>query len=271
MPRGINPDLLFSTTQIEARFRDDLGNSRSILGTGFFLKTRGATDLFITNRHNLDPSLSKSLRDSHRLESARLRLRRHAGLHWQRETQWAELDLRGSRILHSGTADVSAIANLTFVERPTDFTYFPIRTSDLANQALFSAKVFVMDLVSFIGFPGDVDSYWWDTEWNLPIARLASLSSRPHVPFNNPSISTADTTLVAGLSFSGSSGSMVLLHEKGIPPGDIVDPMYTPATIIGIMSGHWWEPGQEPSMFRHSGLSYYTRSTSILDLIAAIP
>jgi len=63
---------------------------------------------------------------------------------------------------------------------------------------------------------------------------------------------------------------MVLLHQKGIPPGDIVDPMYAPPTILGIMSGHWWDVAKEPEMFRHSGLSYFTRSTSILELVGPI-
>jgi hypothetical protein len=125
----------------------------------------------------------------------------------------------------------------------------------------------MMDLVSFIGFPGSGKSKWWDHAWHSPVARLASLASSPHQPFSNPSIPTADTVLVAGLSFSGSSGSMVILHQKGIPPGDIVDPTYAPAMIVGIMSGHWWEAAQEPEMFSHSGLSYFTRSTAILPLL----
>jgi hypothetical protein len=35
------------------------------------------------------------------------------------------------------------------------------------------------------------------------------------------------------------------------------------------MSGHFWEnPDDPPEMFRHSGLSYLTKSTAILELIA---
>lgn len=128
-----------------------------------------------------------------------------------------------------------------------------------------------MDLISFLGFPGSGASHWWDQTWHTPIARQAGIASWPHIPFCNSEIKTSDVTLVSGLSFSGSSGSLVLLHEKGIPPGDILDPMYAPPTILGIMSGHWWEPSAEPTMFHHSGLSYYTRSTSILELLALIP
>jgi len=129
-----------------------------------------------------------------------------------------------------------------------------------------------MDLVSFLGYPGTGSSQRWDLEWTTPVARLASLASWPHVPFTNFTIPTDDMTLVSGLSFSGSSGSLVLLHEKGIAPGGgIVDPMYAPPTILGIMSGHWREPSDEPAMFRLSGLSYYTGSTAIIELLAAIP
>jgi hypothetical protein len=99
---------------------------------------------------------------------------------------------------------------------------------------------------------------------------LATLASIPAVEFRNDAVKTTEVMLVSGLSFSGSSGSPVLNQRKGIPPGgDINDPSYVPSKIIGIMSGHFWEnPDDAPEMFRHSGLSYLTKSTAILALIA---
>ena len=121
-----------------------------------------------------------------------------------------------------------------------------------------------MDFVSFIGYPGSNGLGWWDQRWNTPIARMATIASNPAVPFTHDSISTADVTLVSGLSFSGSSGSPVLLHQKGLrTSGLVVDPAFTPAMLLGIMSGHWWDVTEKPAMFKHSGLSYFTRATSI--------
>lgn len=267
---GINPLFLFAITQIRSTFRDSIGNSKSSLGTGFFLRSEAGTPIFVTNRHNLDPSLKLS--SDYSLVSASVLLRRHDGTKFTSATQFFEVDLSTTQIIHSRHADVSALVAPSFIRRLPEYQFYTInRQKNLADQTLFETKVFMMDLVSFLGYPGTASSQWWDLTWNTPIARLASLASWPHVPFSNPQIPTADITLVSGLSFSGSSGSLVMLHEKGIPPGDIVDPMYTPPTIIGIMSGHWWEPSEEPQMFRHSGLSYYTRSTAISDLLVGIP
>lgn len=84
----------------------------------------------------------------------------------------------------------------------------------------------------------------------------------------------ASVYIVSGLSFQGSSGSPVFLHLSGIKIQSSNGISVTGATdtlrvqkIIGIMSGHWREQSDTPSMFKHSGLSYYTRSTAILDLL----
>jgi hypothetical protein len=42
---------------------------------------------------------------------------------------------------------------------------------------------------------------------------------------------------------------------------------YVKPKVLGIMSGHWWDEEPPEGMFYHSGLSYFTRSTAILELI----
>jgi hypothetical protein len=125
-----------------------------------------------------------------------------------------------------------------------------------------------MDAASFIGFAGNKDSQWWDQLWRLGIARTVNIASVPGIPFTHADLKTSDVTLVAGLSFSGSSGSVVILHEKSLKVGDgLVNPHYVPPKVIGIMSGHWWDIGAEPGLFLHSGISYFTRSSSVLSLL----
>ena len=268
---GVNSLFIFAVTRIRMVFRDDLGATVSPVGTGFFLRSEAGTPIFVTNRHNLDPSLK--LTPKHLLISVSILLRRRDGERFMAETQFVDVDLTATRVLHSQRADVSALVAPVFIAQPPGYDFYTInRRGALADQAFLETKVFLMDLVSFLGYPGTSSTQWWDLTWNTAIARLAGLASRPHLSFANPGILTDDVTLVSGLSFTGSSGSIVLLHEKGIPPGgDIVDPMYAPPSILGIMSGHWREASAEPEMFRHSGLSYYTRSTSILELLASTP
>jgi hypothetical protein len=42
--------------------------------------------------------------------------------------------------------------------------------------------------------------------------------------------------------------------------------VYSPSKIVGIMSGHMIDR-DAPEMFRHTGLSYYTRASSIRELL----
>ena len=268
---GVNPLLIFAVTQIRTVFRDSVGNTVSPVGTGFFLRTEAGTPIFVTNRHNLDPVLK--LNTEYALISVSVLLRRFDRDKLLADTRFIDVDLTATKLLHSLHADVSALVAPVFITQPPDYTFYTLKMQGgLADQAFFDTKVSMMDLVSFFGYPGTASSQWWDLTWNTAIARLANLASWPNLQFTNPGIPTNDVTLVSGLSFSGSSGSLVMLHEKGLPPGgDIVDSRYVPPTILGIMSGHWREFSKEPEMFRHSGLSYYTRATAILELLTGIP
>jgi hypothetical protein len=168
---------------------------------------------------------------------------------------------------------------------------------DIANEEFFKYNLNVMDNASFIGFPGKRGLRWYDDSWNLAIARTVNVASHPAKPFLNEGIKTSDVMLVSGLSFSGSSGSPVLSHTKlgvaAVPeltraqePSQwqaclnqtirSINNNITYPKLIGIMSGHWDEdanssPGGKcksgADVFRHSGLSYFTRSTAILDLL----
>jgi hypothetical protein len=267
---GVNQLFMFSIAQIEVCFLSDIGNPEVIIaGTGFFVRTREGMPIFLTNRHNVDPTLK--LCKDYALGSAKVRLRRRLSDQFTSETRFFAIDLHATRLLSAPSADIAAFVSPNFSEKPDDFSFYSINLwNNFADQGFFENKAELMDWVSFLGYPGTRRSKWWDTEWNTPIARHGSLASVPSIAFSNSDIRTADVSLVSGLSFAGSSGSVVLLHEKGIPPGDILDPRYVPPTILGIMSGHWWEPSDEPDMFRHSGLSYFTRSTSILALLSGI-
>lgn len=129
-------------------------------------------------------------------------------------------------------------------------------------------QIKIMEPAIFIGFPGTNGRHWWDESWKLPVIRQCTLASWPAIPFTNSQIQTTDVLLVSGLSFSGSSGSPVFVMNRGLyPGGDIQDSGWRPARLIGVMSGHFWEDTQTPAMFAHSGLSYLTRSTSIIEIL----
>lgn len=269
---GIKQHVIFAVTRIRAQFADPIGNEETAVGTAFFLETSDGHKVLVTNRHNLDPRLTLGAKTSHRLTRLDVELRALAPSSGpiadaidvaRADTRFFQLTELATRVFASAAADCAFVADPVWPDREEPYGGFPLfKESELADDAYFRGQLRVMDVASFIGFPGSAGRHWWDEDWRLPIVRPASIASWPAVPFTNAQVKTADTLLVAGHSFTGSSGSPVLAHSKGILSSNV------PGRMIGIMSGHFDNFDETPEMFRHSGLSYLTRSTSILALLA---
>ena len=52
--------LLYCTNQIRITFSDEIGNVKTASGTGFWIGRENGV-FFVTNAHNLNPSMHKSL------------------------------------------------------------------------------------------------------------------------------------------------------------------------------------------------------------------
>lgn len=273
---GIDQNIVFAITRLKTTFKDDIGNTESGIATGFWLSNSDAKGkfIFVTNKHNVDPKLIFGEDANLKLHSLYIELRKIEGKNICSETDFFFVKNLEDSLFVADTADCAIIIEPEF-ENLKD-GYEPIKIPsiyELASYSFLEEKVHLMDTVSFIGFAGNKEVGWWDEEWNIPIARNASIASHSWKPFSNKNIKTKDVMLVSGLSFSGSSGSPVFLHQKGTMPSGkdyfCEPPHYVPPTIIGIMSGHWWDDEvNTPAMFKkHSGLSYFTTSRSILELI----
>ncbi len=279
---GINPNLLYSVVRVRTRFVDDIGNAPTGVGTGFWLRTTEEEHVLVTNRHVVDPVMVAArlgLRPSLRRTELAIELRLAAGAaanpsEFRRvlrpDTTFARVTNADASLLCAPAADCAIVVRPELeveLHGGGEFRSLPIlREADLADEAWFATRIDVHDDLFFVGFPG---KEWWDTTWNLPIARRAIIASAPWLPFSNEAVRTPDTLLVSGFSFGGSSGSPLLSSERGIGPGGgINDPYWNPPKLLGIMSGHINEPVPLPSLIDHTGLSYATRSTSILALLA---
>jgi len=257
---GIHPAANLAVSRILVDFRDDLGNRKTISGTGFWLVERYAT-YFITNRHCVDPTLGLGPSTSYRIEALRVLLREQEGVdRWLPNTEFALVDNLATCLNCHPSADVAVLKQPEYSSM-FGHSYFSIE--ELATEEFLSEVMHPMDVASFFGYPGQDGSEWWDTEWNVAIARTAYLSSWPGIPFRNASVPTSDVTVVNGLSFSGSSGSPILSHQKPQPLGA----PFSPPRILGIMSGHWWDNAADRPMFAHSGFSYFTRATAIREVL----
>jgi hypothetical protein len=266
---GISKNIVNSVNRLKSTFIDDLGNHRTIQGTGFWLTLPKGGSAFITNKHNVDLKIKLGIDTKFSLSETKIEIRKLGDNLLHNTTEFFLIKNLTESLNVSSAADCALFRDPIFPDKPKDFKSIPLRYNEIADEQFLKEKVQIMDFASFIGFPGDSQTEWWDQYFNFPIARLCSISSLPEIPFRNKAISTEDVTLVAGFSFSGSSGSPVILHEKSIKVDEktLTNPFYVPPRIIGIMSGHTIEFPNNESMFRHTGLSYFTRSTSILNLI----
>ena len=151
----------------------------------------------------------------------------------------------------------------------------------LATESYFEdeGNLGVYDYVAVPGFhPG------YDTTTNRPIFRGGNISSDPRY---GHSIRIKDDSSVEGFedkyyknlvlyetfAYPGSSGSPVFAIQKGIKPGEGISfPAYRPARLIGIQSMmKYANPVKEGEVGIHSGLSYFFKSSAILEILDSIP
>jgi hypothetical protein len=270
-------ELFLGVTRIQSVF---VGPRRVGTGTGFWIRLASGQACFVTNRHNLDPSLNFPDQPDLHLETASIELRRSYGIDegepsYDSETRYFELDETQSKIFALDNADC-AVVMPKFKESTEGFSICaPFDESDLADEDFFQTTLMPIHEVYFIGFPGrgayfqlgKTEIPWWDTKWNLPITRSAVVASMPFLQFHNERIKTGDVLLVSGMSFKSSSGSPVISKQIGFRVTPPLKCDYIPEKLVGIMSGHWWAGNDDSGNPIHGGLSYFTRSPSILHLI----
>jgi hypothetical protein len=285
MTSPLNPLISNCITLLQIELSDKLNPAKKIYGTAFWVKSRDGKVVLVTNKHNLDPSLKNKELANHRILKIEVQLREKNEKGYVSEREFFEIDLSQLNGKAHPASDVAILIQPGFkTKRKAELElyqdYFPY--DELANQAFFIEKMAMLDPVAFIGFP----QTWYDTARKSPIARVAYLANNPMEPFSNPEIRTEDVLLVSGLSFGGSSGSPVILLPKGLDlrggRGITVESSYIPGKLIGIMSGHCRDILLDPRipseddrfssapktlLAPYSGLSYFTRSTSILDLL----
>jgi hypothetical protein len=281
---GITDYIVYAVAQLKVKFSCTT-ESRTFGATGFWIGNGpGRPCAFVTNRHNVDPAM-RFPGEFWSLASAQIALRRGRT---EDETKFFTVDLEAAdlRLAEDGS-DCAAFLKPTFegLDDTSEFKDLGCYAAkhEIADAAWLANEIDLMDFASFVGFAGgrgrDTEQrlQWWDHARNLPIARFATIASLTDKSFTNDNLLAKNVGVVSGLSFEGSSGSPLIAHHKGIqvgqtlgiqrPPGMQVGfqrDSYTPAKLIGIMSGHWNDTGWPAA---HSGLSYYTRSDSILKLL----
>jgi hypothetical protein len=263
----ITEAVALKVTRIRTTFSDDIGNQpRHCIGTAFWLETAEGNYVLVTNRHNVDPRLLFADPDGWDLTSVEIELRwvedEEADDPTKGRTEFFAISEPETRLFLSPN-DCALLAD-PFDARPHQYAHQGIshfHEQDLATEQYLIEEMAMLAPVFFIGFPNT----WWDQERTLPIARMANVGSMGE--FHNAGIKTGDVCLVTGLSFGGSSGSPVVAFGKQVAAGSLGS-YNLPPKLVGVMSGHFpFKEQDRPGMPLHAGLSYFTRSTSILGLI----
>lgn len=281
----LNPLISNCIALIQVELSDGLNHPKVISGTAFWVKSRDGKNILVTNRHNIDPSLRNKELANYRTSKIEVQMREKDKNGYTNKTEFFEIDISQLNGKIHPISDVAVLIQPSFkanMKANSSFYYECLAYNELADQAFFANKVTMLDPIAFIGFP----QTWYNIARKSPIARVAHIADDPGETFSNPEIKTGDVSLVAGLSFGGSSGSPVIFLPKGLDlqggNGIVVKSNYTPSKLIGIMSGHCRDILLDPRIPReddsfslgsksllapYSGLSYFTRSTSILDLL----
>ena len=137
--------------------------------------------------------------------------------------------------------------------------YF-IPYSMIADNSRINEKLSVCDFVAFPGFPD-----WYDRKNNLPILRTGTIASDPRFDYSHEKEDMGERIAYEAFSYGGSSGSPIFAIQKGIKVGAGLDGGgYREPMLVGINAGHLDIDG---SMGSHSGISYFYKSSVILELI----
>ena len=265
----LNFDTIFqSVIRIKSEFTDDLGNIKVGIGTGFAIHHENQY-VIVTNRHMLDYSyltldkkfsLSKLIFWCRTLDNSNLECA---------PTEF-KVDLSKTNIISHPTTDLSIVIHPHFLNCTNLPDVTPIPSTFIADKIFFEKTLSTLDSCAFIGYPSSKKAEWWDTHLGLPIARLANLASRPGNEFRNEAIQRTHIQLVAGFSFSGSSGSPIYSLGSGgfrTKTGFLQLPNGIEPKLIGIMAGHFKDDASPPEMLQHTGLSYFISSDAILELL----
>lgn len=273
---GLSKEVCFCITRLKTTFVDSLGNKPKGIATGFWVLTEIGNRIFVTNKHSLDISMKYSSKEKFDFIALELELRKKKNDNFMPETEFFYVSLEATKIIYGEKTDLALIVNPGLQGDIRNFGVQFLKLSDWGpDEEFFIKRSRIASDVSFVGFPMNL----FDSKWKLPIARHAIIASVSEIYFSHDNISSEGIILVSGLSFEGGSGSPVFSSSRGqrinCDVGFVESDDYCPQKLLGIMTGHLqlqsetkeYITKKEESFTRHTGLSYFTKSLYLINLI----
>ncbi|RLJ40153.1 trypsin-like peptidase domain-containing protein [Acidovorax sp. 106] len=259
MFHGLNNQFLYAAYKISATFADAIGNTKTGVGTCFFVKNRHGALCLVTNRHVLDISYKKN---NEKLSGYSLRRVEISGKSGRLGDNYPEDNIAFSLApnvnFHPNPEnDIACITQLVPINADAHIDYF-IPATFIATLNDFKNKLSVCDFLAFPGFPE-----WHDKAASRPILRTGTISSDPRFDYSYGESVKGACVAYEAFSYSGSSGSPVFAVQKGPKPGTGIDfPGFRDLLFVGINAGHLKTRDNS-----HSGISYFYKATAISDVI----
>ncbi len=259
MFHGLSNDFLYSAFKIDTTYKNSIdGKEITGSGTAFFVRV-AENPYLVTNRHNLDLEYKDPKYKGFSLQSISL-IGRFSG----DELIRCLLPLDKNQIFYANDRnnDVACIPNPQLLLPPNKRVIldYSILEDMVATEADFQNKFSVCDFLAFPGYPE-----WHDKIENRPIFRGGTISSDPRRSYHYKTIN-GECVAYEAFSYGGSSGSPVFALQKGLKPGaGIQFDGFREGMLIGINGGHL--PSSESG---HSGISYFYKSSIILEIINQI-
>ena len=264
MMHGLNNSFLYTAKHIITYWDTPAGIIESA-GTGFFIQKD--TDLYlITNRHVAELTYSHP-----EYAGATLREFNCEGYEHMTEdklpAQLGRLKIENANdfVFHPNYYnDIACLKNpkVNVSHSSSKAISLPLNYSDLATKEKLDNKLLVCDTIAYPGFPK-----WYDKKNNTPIFRMGTIASDPRFGYScNDSDPDRDLVAYEGFSSGGASGSPVFAIQKGFKlqlNNTVYDSFYREVMLVGINAGHF------PSTEGHSGISYFYKSSAIIETIDA--
>ena len=238
---------LYSSYKISVEHSDGI-KVISGVATGFILEIAKGVPWIVTNRHVVDidykkPSakykdfkLSKFIITGRKPDDTQYSLHLHENANFFFHEEYEN--------------DVVLIrAHVYLLDGQSFYWHFGIE--QLADETVYKT-IEPFDLICYSGFPNTHDKFG-----NRPILRSGNLASDPNFNYSWNSFHQGQCVAYEGFSSEGASGSPIFAPSRGMSH----IPNSRHGYLIGINAGHI------PDQHGHSGISYFYKSTVIVEII----
>jgi hypothetical protein len=259
-----------------ARLSVSFDDNKTGIGTGFFVLDDDQYFL-VTARHVVDPTYLPAAKKRH-AKCNTLEIAFQCAVN--PGTENAHFSYQRLNVTEPDFSYVSSDVDVAVIKIPRDV--LPIHRSDdlirpcsfplsfLAGNSDLSLRYAGEPLV-FIGFPDNSPmNVVGDSEFHYPLLRQGVFAYPPIHGIDVNGELGHDYGLIDSYAQSGFSGGPIISLQKGWADGSWHPKEdHRPSKVIGLVCGHY-RSAQDRADGGHAGLSFFARSTSIMDAIEQV-